>query len=180
MIRIPRDATPEVQEAFRQIAAVLDRVMGARNVDWHGRRIINAGQAIEPRDYVTLDQVERIVLQEVEETVGAGGDGGTPIMADPGAVLFAGANGQPTGDVSRLHWNNTTFILTLEGNLQGATWEGYTVPDILAAGKTVSADPSSPVDGDYWIRASGVSPTRTIELRVRDGGATRVLATLTY
>lgn len=35
-------------------------------------------------------------------------------------------------------------------------------------------------EGDFWVEASGVSPARTIDLVVRDGGADRILATLTY
>lgn len=40
--------------------------------------------------------------------------------------------------------------------------------------------PGAPINTDTWIDASGVSPARVISLKVRDGGATRTLASITY
>jgi hypothetical protein len=55
--RFPLDAPRDVQEAFREVWEILDRVSGSRNVDWKGRRVINAGDAVQEGDYVTLRQV---------------------------------------------------------------------------------------------------------------------------
>jgi hypothetical protein len=51
--KIPLKATPEVQEAFRQIWLELERLNGKNNVDYHGKRVINAGDSVDPGDYVT-------------------------------------------------------------------------------------------------------------------------------
>jgi hypothetical protein len=54
---------------------------------------------------------------------------------------------------------------------------------LTASGVTVitalSADPGSPSNGDVWVRASGTTPTRTLELRIRDGGVTYTIASIT-
>ncbi len=61
MITIPSSAAPDVQQAFRQAQAQLSVIVGAGNWDLKGRRLINAGQAISPADYTTLNDVQRLV-----------------------------------------------------------------------------------------------------------------------
>ena len=36
----------------------------------------------------------------------------------------------------------------------------------------LAADPADPIDGTWWVTAIGTSPTRDVELKVRDGGVT--------
>ncbi len=62
MIRIPPGASPEIQEAFRQLDEELRKVTGTQNFDMRGRRIINAGQATAGSDYVTLADLKRLGL----------------------------------------------------------------------------------------------------------------------
>jgi hypothetical protein len=50
---------------------------------------------------------------------------------------------------------------------------------ILNLRQVLSADPGSPADGTWWVVGSGTSPTRTIALRVREGGVTYTLASIT-
>ena len=68
MITIPADATPAVQAAFlgvRDALVVLQRPWsGPGNLDAKGRRVINAGRAIDPFDYVT-----RADLDDAIETI---------------------------------------------------------------------------------------------------------------
>ena len=52
-MKVPSTAPPEIQHAFREVWQALDRWDGSRDVDLAGRRLINAGQAIDPFDYVT-------------------------------------------------------------------------------------------------------------------------------
>lgn len=61
LIEIPPNATPEVQKAFRDIADLFDTILGGRNVDFKGRRIINAGDAAADQDYVTRLDVVRMI-----------------------------------------------------------------------------------------------------------------------
>jgi hypothetical protein len=56
-MRVPTSAQPEVQQSFRELWAAIDKLQGPPNVDLSGRRMINAGNAQAPQDYVTLAQV---------------------------------------------------------------------------------------------------------------------------
>lgn len=53
MTRIPPDASTDVQQSFRAVWAAIDPVIGARNFDLQGRRIVNAGGAVNDGDYLT-------------------------------------------------------------------------------------------------------------------------------
>jgi hypothetical protein len=48
--------------------------------------------------------------------------------------------------------------------------------------RTSLAAPSSPslADGDWWVECVGTSPSRVCATKVRDGGATRTIASMTY
>lgn len=60
-MKIPSTASPEVQQAFRELWAAVAQLGGSQNVDLRGRRLINAGPAIAPTDYATLaDVVQRV------------------------------------------------------------------------------------------------------------------------
>jgi hypothetical protein len=59
-MRIPSSAPPDVQEAFREVWSTLDRTaspLGSVNVDLKGKRIINAGSAVDAFDYVTKGEI---------------------------------------------------------------------------------------------------------------------------
>lgn len=62
MITIPLSAAPDVRQSFHQIGEILDRLDGGQNWDLHGRRIINAGQAEQPHDYLIKAQLDAAVL----------------------------------------------------------------------------------------------------------------------
>jgi baseplate structural protein gp10 len=55
--KFPIGASQEVQEAFHKIWMKIDSALGTKNVDWRGRRIINAGDAVQDGDYVTKRQL---------------------------------------------------------------------------------------------------------------------------
>lgn len=59
-MRVPPDAPADVQQAFRDVWATLDRLTGAggRNLDLRGRRVVNAGTAIGQFDGVTKTDLE--------------------------------------------------------------------------------------------------------------------------
>ncbi len=59
LIKIPTSASFDVQEAFRAVSDLFDRLLGKLNVDLKGRRIINAGAAQSPTDYATLADVDK-------------------------------------------------------------------------------------------------------------------------
>lgn len=89
LIPIPASADPDVKESFRKLNVILERLTGGNNVDWHGRRIINAGKAINPGDYVTLEQVEEITGAVAKATAPAS----TPVVG----VSGGSSGGSPSG-----------------------------------------------------------------------------------
>lgn len=106
-MKIPSTASPEVQQAFRELWAAVERLGGAQNVDLQGRRILNAGPAVSGTDYVTLDD-----LRSALRTVAAGITTTTPadtsfadalaLLEDAG-VVFAKPGALAT-DVDNFSW----------------------------------------------------------------------------
>jgi len=70
-IPLPPTANADLKEAIRQVELVLERLFGGLNVDWHGRRIINAGDAVQDQDYVTKAQLTKAEnrIKELERAV---------------------------------------------------------------------------------------------------------------
>lgn len=58
-MNIPQSATPDVQQAFRELWQEVDGLT-LRNVDMKGKRLTNAGDAILAQDYVTKAQLEKL------------------------------------------------------------------------------------------------------------------------
>lgn len=79
-------------------------------------------------------------------------------------------------------YEGVTFIVEDEGYIiercDGSAWIPLTTGAAFGV-SALAADPGSPVDGDVWIRASGVSPARDLELRIRDGGVSYTIAAIT-
>lgn len=40
--------------------------------------------------------------------------------------------------------------------------------------------PSSPVQAQWWVEVTGTTPTRIAALKIRDGGVTLTIASITY
>lgn len=76
-------------------------------------------------------------------------------------------NGANSGDLQLL-LTDTNNILFL-GNINN--------PTVLQSNFAV---PGTLVNGMIWLDVSGTSPSRVASLRIRDGGATRTIATITY
>jgi hypothetical protein len=58
-MRVPITASPDVQQAFRDVWTVLDPLASTRSIDLSGRRVMNASAAVNPADYVTLGQMRQ-------------------------------------------------------------------------------------------------------------------------
>lgn len=53
-MRVPAVLTlPDVQQSFRDVWSAIDPVIGSRNYDLQGRRLVNAGGAVDDGDYLT-------------------------------------------------------------------------------------------------------------------------------
>lgn len=99
-IPIPPDLPPELQQALRDISDALDKILGSLNIDLHGRRIINAGDAVAAQDYVTKAQVAAMIAAAItggtsgsstsSSTSGGGGDAAPSSVDVLSAVSFRG------------------------------------------------------------------------------------------
>ena len=67
-MKIPAQATPDIQQSFREVWDVLE-VLLSRNLDMGRRRVVNAGESVSPGDYVTRFELERAV-QALEAKIG--------------------------------------------------------------------------------------------------------------
>lgn len=59
-MRVPTSAQPDQQAAWGEVWAAIDalRTQQTLNLDLHGKRIINAGPAVDPLDYVTKHELD--------------------------------------------------------------------------------------------------------------------------
>lgn len=120
-MKIPSTASPEVQQAFREVWAAVDRLGGALNIDLQGRRITNAGPAVSGDDYATLDDLRqqiRAAVQQVEAAAPSATAASNTDFADALALLEdAGVVFDNTGalatDVANFSWRYTNGSLRL-------------------------------------------------------------------
>lgn len=81
------------------IGRILEMVLSRTVVDWHGRRIVNAGDAVDPQDYVTLAQIQELIAEATAGITGLGLEAGNPItlgqhgneLHDPDFLTAVGA-----------------------------------------------------------------------------------------
>jgi len=111
---IPNDATPGVKEGFRSVWKAIDS-LGKRDVNFHGSRIINAGDAREGSEYLTLrqfrtlsrdPQVVREVLTIVETGTGTSPwerVGAAIIPVNASDQVWVGSRGGPGSTIPKLY-----------------------------------------------------------------------------
>lgn len=58
-VRVPAGAEPWLVTVIREVNQALDKIDGANNRDYKGRRIMNAGNAVDPQDYITLADFDK-------------------------------------------------------------------------------------------------------------------------
>lgn len=85
--KIPLTATPEVQESIRLIWVELERLNGKNNVDFHGKRIINAGDSVDPGDYVTKRELGDLTLDATITAADLTGPPAKTITVKNGVVI---------------------------------------------------------------------------------------------
>lgn len=84
--------------------------------------------------------------------------------------IWFGSDGQPRWGTGADFPEEDGTPSELGGNLFAGTATSLTA---------LSADPASPADGEVWVRRSGTTPTRSLELRIRDGGTSYTMASIT-
>lgn len=63
MPKIPKDATPDIQRSLREVWQALDQLQRANITDLHGRRMSNAGNPKQRRDYTNKAYVDDALQQ---------------------------------------------------------------------------------------------------------------------
>ena len=94
-MRIPASTNlPDLQQAFRDLWQAIGPLLGdgGQNLDLHGRRITNAGDAVDPRDYVTKQQT------------GAPGSSAAPLVVDVATIR------QTLNVLNQLRFRNAILI----------------------------------------------------------------------
>lgn len=86
--RIPATISAEIRQALEDIWLQLERLSGPNNVDFHGRRIMNAGNAQADTDYTTLADVRNLILKFTGR-----GPRGAIIGAERGTIGGGGGSG---------------------------------------------------------------------------------------
>lgn len=143
LIPIPASADPDVKESFRKLNVILERLTGGSNVDWHGRRIINAGKAVNPGDYVTLEQVEEITGAVAKAAEPAS----SPVVGGSGSG--GGGTGDVTGPASSTgddfaQYNGTTGKIIKDGGYSPSSFDAAGAAAAVAADLvTHEADPDA-------------------------------------
>jgi len=129
-IPIAPDAAPDVKEALKVIErrlSILFGGSGGRNVDWHGRRIINAGDAVQDQDYVTLAQVKKLIAGLDDEPAlpdtGSGGTGGGGGSSSQFLGIFTADPAGPADPSFWITYSGVTPSMTvsLRFNISGVT-----------------------------------------------------------
>lgn len=164
-LRIPTTATPEEREVWRQLSDIIDRLT-IRNVDWHGRRIINAGDAVNDQDYVTLRDLKKFTNGGTKTLAFRGTGQGTG--SGSGGLGGGGATGLdvPLADLSDIV---DAYAVANPSQLansclaQGGTWDFMdgVVAALMAADERVGwcgqrGDPNDAAEDAicYWGRES--------------------------
>jgi hypothetical protein len=127
--RIPPSAAPDVQESLRAAWAEIDRLKAAAgNRNAAGSRTINAGDAVDSSDYVTLGQLRRLISDTrfgddlvlnsltVNGTATLEASVFIAQLQDAG-IVFAKAGGELATDVDNLSWRYTNSSVRLGGSV---------------------------------------------------------------
>lgn len=98
LIRIPVDSPFELKQALQDVNDQLEKILGGFNLDLHGRRITNAGDAARDQDYITRADAVRMIRAsglQVNNNGSPLGQPGQQVSPIPGAGT--GTSGFGTG-----------------------------------------------------------------------------------
>jgi hypothetical protein len=114
-MKIPTQASVEIQNAFKEIWSVLD-ALSRRDIDLNGRRILNAGQALDPHDLVRKSDVENAygfnTLYQKLKVKGLDDFPGQLRELQPAKVSIVTSTTNPKAtDVGKIFWEKDTGVL---------------------------------------------------------------------
>jgi hypothetical protein len=89
-------------------------------------------------------------------------------------ILLRNANGGGAATTAlALTESSATFGIPVVSSTFGSTGAATRITTSLAV-------PGSPANGDWWVECTGTTPSRVCAIKVQDGGATRMIASMTY
>ncbi len=98
MIRIPPETPLYLRKVLEELNRKMEQIVGMNNSDFKGRRITNAGSAVDPNDYVTMLDVGKIVdaKLKIRDTADAARTAATRAATASGSGTGStGGGGQP-------------------------------------------------------------------------------------
>lgn len=208
-MRFPPSATPDEQQAWRDVWTAIDalRAKAELNLDLHGKRVINAGDAVQQSDYVTKRQFDAATATGSTADEAAGGPGVSGEFRDLlvhhlarflGEVVFVDAldacllfteHGTLSGDQDNLSWRYTSNTLRF-GPATRLKWHhGAELKNNEPGGGIVILELTGEDEGATSVcllafgavgaAAPGVKPNgATLEVRLADNSAYANLAIL--
>jgi hypothetical protein len=114
-VKYPPDASREMRETLRQMWLILDRLT-KNDLDMHGRKIINLGEAEDIGDLITLGQVESLIEDAKEQIWPVGATFISTVATNPATLIGFGTWTQfATGRVLvAIDASQTEFDVVLE------------------------------------------------------------------
>ena len=163
MSKIPANASPEVQDAFREVWEAL-RPWLTQNVDLHGRRFMNAGQSVSGTDFLTRTEFDGSIrgLQQDIATIKSKSASevinstlGTPKVTTVGQLLYNSATGT-------IQYSTGSAWVTIASSAQSGLYSAIPSATGLADGQFYYATDQNTlyvVDTSAWVPLSttGVS-----------------------
>jgi hypothetical protein len=116
-VKIPSSLSlPEIQQSFREAIAVLD-LLTTKNIDLHGRRVINAGESKGKTDYITQREVLGLLSQ-----ISTSSNNQTPITISSSGVAVGPYSSRPaaTANMNAIFSANDRNYVTWISN--GTAW----------------------------------------------------------
>lgn len=152
---------------------------------------VNIGGYFSLRDGEPITPISAALLCDNSSTTSpmfVARDNGTVFfeIADGGSVRL-GTNPATAGTLRLAH--NMSVQGRNSANLLDASllsWGAVANELIIGSASFVTrlrsslATPGTLADGDWWVDCTGTSPSRVCAIKVRDGGATRTIASVTY
>lgn len=141
MIRIPTNVSVEIQQVLRDLNNELNKIIGARNADFKGRRIINAGNAVDPTDYATVLDVRKLI-----DTVLAVRDAAAARKSAQAASVIGGAGSGSGGGGGGIQAPNPLVAL----------YDGLSIVEAYAVAQPAQLANSCQDTGGTWDFMDGV------------------------
>jgi len=111
-MRVPPTLPSELQQSLRELWQSIDRMSGSRSVDLHGRKFLNAGEAIASDEFITKADLERLLSPDQISLLTGGSGTGTSAATAPSTMSGTHAERLIAGMVRGLRFFETDRTVT--------------------------------------------------------------------